>query len=152
MTALQVECRVLESLSEALARQRAGVAADDAAQVDAATHAVSRSLLTLEEAKRRRSELVEALGGARGGQLASLEDVLGPMPRFTEARENLRARADQVVQELAVNQKVLQRAVRSGEAYLQAMFAPDTGLSSGYASTRDPADCPARGVLLNKSA
>ena len=52
--ALLYEANVIDELRQALLRQRAGVAADDAEQVEASIHAMGRTLLTLEEARRRR--------------------------------------------------------------------------------------------------
>lgn len=152
LASLETEARLLADLRDTLARQRAGVAADDVARVDAATHAVSRALLTLEEAGRRRLELIDALTGGSDSRLSEVEELLGPDARLRDVRTRLRTTAELVVRDLTINQTVLRRALRSGEAYLQMLLAPAAGPKAGYTAGPVPAEEPARGVLLNRSA
>ena len=152
MTALETECRVLGELREALARQRAGVAADDVEDLDAATHAVARTLLTLEEVRRRRERLVEAMTGATGGSLAAVSESIGPSLSFGHMRETLRSTAELVIRDLALTQAVLRGALRSGEKYLQSMLSASTGPRPSFAPAGAAPTPPARGVLLNRNA
>ena len=152
LASLDTEARLLTDLRDTLARQRAGVAADDVAQVDAATHAVSRALLTLEEAGRRRLELIDALTGGGEGRLSEVEELFGPDARLSDVRSRLRTTAELVVRDLTINQTVLRRALRSGEAYLQMLLAPAAGPKAGYTAGPVPVEESARGVLLNRSA
>ncbi len=62
--ALLDEANVIEELRQALLRQRAGVAADDVEQVEASIHGMGRTLLTLEEARRRRGALTALISGS----------------------------------------------------------------------------------------
>jgi|KBSSwiStaDraftv2_1062776.scaffolds.fasta_scaffold03238_11 hypothetical protein len=152
MTALETECRVLDELREALARQRAGVAADDVEGLDAATHAVSRALLTLEEARRRREHLVAAMTGTAGGSLTAVSDAIGPSLTLSHMREMLRGSAEAVIRDLALTQSVLRGALRAGDKYLQSMLTTSSGPRPAYAPAGTASMSPARGVLLNRNA
>ncbi|NOT09144.1 MAG: hypothetical protein HOP28_13170 [Gemmatimonadales bacterium] len=151
LAAIAFEGRVLGDLCDLLAKQRAGVAADDAGAVEAATHAVSRVLFTLSEARRRRVALVEALTGVVDGRLALVESILGSNPVLKSARRELQARAERVIRDLAVTQTVLRRAVLSGEAYLRSMLAATAGPSTAYGPAGAPPDVVGSGILFNRT-
>jgi hypothetical protein len=152
MTTLETECRVLGDLREALARQRAGVAADDVEGLDAATHAVARTLLTLEEVRRRREHLVKAMTGVPGGSLTAASASIGPSLTLAHMRETLRSTAEQVIADLALTQNVLRGALRSGEKYLQSMLSASSGPRPSYAPAGPAHATSPRGVLLNRNA
>ena len=104
-------------------RQRAGVAADNLETVDDTVHDAQRILLTLAEARRRRRGLMDLLVGTEEVSIAELSEVLGP--RMTSGldtvREELRASARALANELEINRRVLQTAVRTGDEMLRAM-------------------------------
>lgn len=153
LDALATEERLLGELRHALAMQRAGVARDDAARVDAATHAVSRAVLTLDEARRRREGLTEAITGEPNQGLSAVQAAVGPVPELVAARAALRKVAATVAHDLATTQAVLRGAVRAGEALVQAMLASTTGPAASYApSDHGMAESARTGVLLNRSA
>ena len=122
---LQREVRITEELGEALVNQRTAVAADDPPAVNASVEAIGRILLTLNAARRRRSDLLSAITGGDPVPLDALEGVVGqPLPmRMTEAVRELRRAALKVTQEVKINRTVLRRAVETGEAFLQALFS-----------------------------
>jgi hypothetical protein len=152
VAAFETERRLLEGLCDALAMQRAGIAADDAGAIESANQGVARAILTLEEARRRREQLVQVT------PLPRLQ-LVGGHPGYDDspsevqvARAALRATARVTVQTLTVNQAILRGALRAGDRYVQALFASASEPLPAYA---DPHGVPApaqRGVVVNRSA
>jgi hypothetical protein len=153
ITAIQAEERLLAELRGALERQRAGIAADDTPAIDAATHAVSRAVLTLDEARRRREQLVQVVSGGESSGLEGIERFLGEVPGLTAARRAVRRAAEETVRELSLNQAILRRAMRTGDAYLQALFSSVSGPASHYLPQDGMPDTPTpSGVVLDAQA
>ena len=150
---LEQECQLIDNLRQALRRERAGVAADDAEAIEASVHAVSRTLLTIDGARRRRIELVGSLTGTDEVPLAQLERCLrrAVPERLRTAREGLRRGAEAAASDVATNQQVLRRALEAGDAYLQALFASAGDPMSVYSPARGGAVRPG-GVLLDRTA
>ena len=141
-------------LREELLRQRGAVAGGDTVAVDRSSDATSRLLLSLEEAKQRRGEIVASLTGDATVPLDHLEAQLGhPLPIGVEsARLTLRRAATDVSREAAINRVVLRRAVEAGEAFLQDLFsgtAPQAPTYGDAAPTTPPS--PA-GRILDRTA
>ena len=153
LTAMRGEERLLIELCQALARQRAGVAADDPAAVEAATHQVSRTVLTLDQARRRREQLTQLLGGGELLPLDQLELRIGTIAGLVDLRRSLREAATAAVRDLALNQSILRGAIRAGDSYLQSLFASVAGAPSSYtrAAKRTPAPAVS-GVVVNRRA
>jgi hypothetical protein len=154
VVAIMNEHQLLGELRRALAQQRTGVSSGDPATLEAASHAVSRAILTLDEARRRREQLVELAGEGRPVRLEHIESVAGPVPGLAESRQALRAEAQAAIQELGETQELLQAAIRAGDAYLQSLFASVSAPAPAYPSGF-PAQAPAgasAGLLLNRSA
>ncbi len=153
LAAIQAEHSLLGELRAALERQRAGIAADDTASIDSATHEVSRAVLTLDEARRRREQLVQLVSGGEPVGLEGLERFLGEVPGLREARRAVRAAAEDTVQALALNQAILRRAIHAGDAYLQALFSSVSGPTSHYLTQGGVVDTPPpSGVVLDAQA
>src|SRR5690349_19926737 len=74
--ALGHEASIIEELRQALLRQRAGVATDDSDAVETSIHAVGRTLLTLDEARRRRASLTALVSG-ENTSIDRLESLFG---------------------------------------------------------------------------
>lgn len=152
--ALSDEGRATDDLIGALRRQRAGVAASDYRQVDESVRAMSRILLTLDEARRRRAELATLITDGDSVPLAQLEDHLGtPLPApLAAVWVAVRKSAELAANEIAINQRVLRRALESGDAFLQRLFSaatPDDGL---YVAEAHAGESRSGGVLLNRTA
>ena len=149
--ALEQERRVIDDLGQALLRQRAGVVADDAEAIEASGQAVSRTLLTIDDARRRRIELVGSLTGTDEMPLAHLEHCLRrTLPeRLGTARESLRGAAEAAARDIAINQQVVRRALEAGDAFLQQLFA-SVGDPPVYAPPVRGGDARASGVPLNR--
>jgi len=154
VVAVMNEQQLLSELRRALAQQRSGVATGDPATLEAASQAVSRAILTLDEARRRREQLVQLASNGRPVRLEQLESVAGPVPGLAASRQALRVEAEAAVRELSETQELLQAAIRAGDAYLQSLFASVTDASRPYApELHGPAPArPSAGLLLNRSA
>jgi hypothetical protein len=127
-SALAEEQVLIEDLGLMLRRQRAGVAADDPDVIEATVQAISRTLLTLEEARRRRAALITLVIGNPGVALEDLQRHLAiPLPvGVTEARERVRRAGEAIAGDVAINQDVLRRALEAGEAFRQRLFSEAT--------------------------
>ncbi|HEU4587345.1 MAG TPA: flagellar export chaperone FlgN [Gemmatimonadales bacterium] len=152
--ALERELHLIEHLRQALLRQRAGVAADDAEAIDASVQAVGRTLLTLDEARRHRAAIVGSVLGSEDASLADLEQqVGGALPAsLVAAREAVRRAADAAAREIAINQQVLRRALEAGDAFLQQLFASAADPMPVYSPSARAAEPRSSGLLLNRTA
>jgi hypothetical protein len=152
--ALTREQGLIENLRQALLRQRQGVAADDPEAIESSVHAVSLTLLTLEEARRGRAALTALIAGEPGVALADLEDHLGVLlpASFTEARERVRRTAEATALDVAINQTVLRRALEAGDTFLQQLFSSATDPMPVDLPGPRPADICLGGTLFNRTA
>jgi hypothetical protein len=123
--ALIQEQRLIEELRQALLRQRAGMASGDPELIDESVYAIARTLLTLEEGRRRRrASLTAAVMGRQGVALCDLESFIGVLPApLLAAREAVRRAAEATALDLAINQRVVRQALEAGDAFLQQLFS-----------------------------
>ena len=144
--ALAAELALLDELKAQLIDQRAALAADDTARLEQIVQEISRTLLTLREARRQRTLLVEMLAGRPDAGLMDVaaevggeegRSVLGLAGRIHQA-------AVTANRELLINQTAIRRAIESGERFLQFLL-------SGPGST-EPSAAPQSGLLLNERA
>ncbi|HTS87720.1 MAG TPA: hypothetical protein VMG41_04445 [Gemmatimonadales bacterium] len=152
---LLYEAHVIGELRQALLRQRAGVAADDAEAVESSVQAMGRTLLTLDEAKRRRAALTALITGGEPAPLDRLESLLGGSvpPELEEARTMLKRAALQAAQDVAINQHILKRALEAGDLFLQKLFSMAGDPAPSYARGEQPRDTtPPSGLILNRTA
>jgi hypothetical protein len=152
---LLYEANVIEELRQALLRQRAGVAADDTDLVESSIHAMGRTLLTLDEAKRRRAALTSLIAGGEPTPLDRLESILGgTLPReVEEARALVKRSALLTAQDVAINQHILKRALEAGDLFLQKLFSMAGDPAPGYVRTeRTMEAAPQSGLILNRTA
>ncbi len=147
---LRTELALLEDLARGLVEQRTAIAADDTATLEQLVQHLSRTLLTLREARRQRRILVELLTGQTD---AGLGELLGSppadgSPELAALCRELRDRAAAASRELTINQTVIRRAIHSGERFLQQLLtAPNVELY------RNPSETDVRGgLLLNERA
>jgi hypothetical protein len=153
--ALLYEANVIEELRQALLRQRAGVAADDASMIESSLHAMGRTLLTLDEAKRRRAALTALIAGGEAAPLERLEHLLGGglTPEVEEARAMVKRSALMAAQDLAINQHILRRAMEAGDVFLQRLFSMTGDPAAGYQRGDRPTEpAPQSGLILNRTA
>ncbi|HLU24502.1 MAG TPA: flagellar export chaperone FlgN [Longimicrobiales bacterium] len=121
--ALRTEARLLGELSQVLRDQREGIAAEDMESVNDSIHAVHRLLLTLGEARLRRRTLVQVLTGREDVPLSELVEALGDAATdaVTAARDEVRAVAAELVRDLSLNRRILDRAIQAGEAHVRVL-------------------------------
>jgi hypothetical protein len=152
--ALAHEATIIEELRQALLRQRAGVATDDADAVENSIHAVGRTLLTLDEARRRRATLTTLVSG-ENTSIDKLESLFGGTlsPELENARHRVKRVALQTSQDLAINQHILRRALEAGDQFLQRLFSMGNDPAPGYQRADSGADgTPRSGLILNRTA
>jgi len=148
------EAQLATELRDELLRQRAAVAAADTAAVDRGSDALSRVLLGLDEARRRRGELLEALTGDANVPLDRLEAQFGGAlpPALESARRTLRRAATDAAREATINRGVLRRAVDAGEAFLQDLFSGGAPQAPTYGATPTAPTPPPAGRILDRTA
>ncbi len=152
--ALGHELRHIDDLRQALLRQRAAVAEDDPEAIESSVHAIGRTLLTLEEARRQRRALIALVAGDGAIALSDLEAHLGfsPPESFVTAREAVRRAAEATSRELAINQTVLRRALEAGDAFLQQLFSSTADPMPAYTPGPRTTEPRPGGFLLNRIA
>ena len=151
--ALVQEQRLIEELRQALLRQRAGVATGDPELIDGSVYAIARTLLTLEEARRRRASLTAAVIGRPGVALSDLESFVGVLPaQLLAAREAVRRAAEATAHDLAINQRVLRRALEAGDAFLQQLFSSASDTMAVPVPGPRSADSRPSGPFLDRTA
>ncbi len=152
--ALRDEAHVLEQLQDAMASQRAAVAANDNAELETSVRAIGRTVRTLEEARKRRAAVVRYLTGHDDLALSQLEYFLGePLPLDLDtARGQVRLAAQSVAREAAVNRVVLRRARDANDTFLQELFSAVARADMVYGPAEGKDDSKTPGVLLNRKA
>jgi len=145
---LKTELALLDDLARGLVDQRSAIAADDTAALEQLVQQLSRTLLTLREARRQRRILVEMVTGDAESRLGELVTCLPEAPQVAILCRELQDRAVAANRELAINQTVIRRAIQSGERFLQQLLtAPNLD------SYRQQSDPPVSGgLLLNQRA
>jgi hypothetical protein len=151
--ALIQEHRLIEELREALVRQRAGVATGDSELIDGSEYAIARTLLTREEARRRRGSLTAALMGRPGLALSDLELFVGALPApLLAAREAVRRAVEATAHDLAINRRVLRRALEAGDAFRQQLFSSVSDTMGAPIPSLPPAGSRLSGPFLDRTA
>lgn len=155
--ALLEEAKLVRELRDALTEQRNAVATGKPEEVNAGTDAISRILISLDDARNRRARLLASGTGQGPLPLDQIERRLGTdLPEaLASARDSLRRAVAEVAFEVDINRTVLRHAVKNGEAFLQALFAsassPDPSYSSGSAKGGPQAGGSSRGgVILDR--
>jgi hypothetical protein len=122
-------------LQQQLEMLRAAVASGDRDRLEAATLAVGRTALALDEVRRLRQALVRQLAGLQDLPLADLDPSIPAdcSEDFRQARARLRAAAEAAAREASIAQRILRRAIAAGDAFLQQLFS----LSSPSAAAQE---------------
>lgn len=151
-SALDGEARLLVDLAETLRRQRTGVANDDVELVDESVYGSWRVMRTLEEARRRRSALTVRVFGSDIAP-SDWDAELGATmpPALCPARDRLLVTAEAVARDIAINQRVLQRAIQNGEQAVRTLFGAPAETAPCYgASSAAPVAAPGSASLINR--
>jgi hypothetical protein len=153
LAGLGIEVRLLRDLESGLLEQRAALARDDAVQLERVVHQIGRTLLALRETRRERTRLVEVVTGDAGSGLADVVELLtiADAGRYRAAVGELHLVARAAQRELDVNQRVIRKAIETGEQFLHQILTASAGTEPvpGYptADTQQSA-----GFLLNERA
>ena len=152
--ALRDEASILEQLENAMASQRAAVAANDDDALRVSSQAVGRVSRTLEAAKKRRASVVHYLTGREDLALNQLEYYLGePLPlELDTARAQVRLAAQSVAREAVVNKAVLRRAKDANDAFLQELFSAVSRSGAVYGRSPVENEGEIHGRFLNRKA
>lgn len=147
--ALDEEQRLLVALRAVLERQRAAVAADDVAGVDASVFDAQRILRSLAEARRRRRSLLTLAAGDEGAHLADLPGLLGGAmtPDLQAALDRVLGTAQLVARDMELNRQILNGALSVGNQILRALGS-DSRPSAVYGATPAPPPSRAAASLL----
>jgi len=152
LNALIDEGCTLQELGTILERQRRGVAENDQDLIEASVQALGRTLLTMEEARRRRESLLALLAGGEPLRLRELERVFGdPLPvALADARRSVQQLATTIARELAINHHIIDRALQAGDQFLQRLFSESLEPAASYCPEGETD--PTAGVLVNRTA
>ena len=150
---LDTECRLLGDLRRVLVSQRDGISKNDLGTIDESTFSAQRILLTLQQARQRRRNLLELLEVDQGAELADLEDALGPLmtPELTGSRDALLQAAAGLQRELTVNRRVIDGALDMGDRLLR-IFTGQTERAPTYTAAPNAERSGSSGALLNTRA
>lgn len=153
LAGLRIEIGLLRDLQAGLLEQRKALARDDAGELERVVHHVGRTLLALREIRRERARLVEGVTGDADSNLAAVVQLLA----ITEA-ETCRAAVDELhlaaqaaQRELEVNQRVIRKAIETGEQFLHQMLTASAGTEPGVGYPAAAAQ-GGSGLLLNQRA
>lgn len=152
--ALVTERRLLDDLVAQMRRQRTAVGADDIDGVDDSVFATHRILATLGQARQRRRQLNELLGGTADMPLRDLEARLGPQAddRLREARQRLQAAADTLSREVGLNRKLLREALAQNASQVRARSGQPEQATTYATRDVDHGVTGSRGLVVNRTA
>lgn len=143
------ELRLLRLLNEQLLQQREAVARGEADAINETVHGAGRVLQTLEEARKRRQQLCDVLLSDPGISPSLIPDALGLAvdSPLRAAIAELLDYADVVARSIAVNRRLLNGALRTGQELIRVLQGEPRG---GLTYEREN-HLAARGAVLNRS-
>lgn len=148
--AFELERALVADLRRALLAQRDAVATDDTAEVDASVAVIGRTLLVLDEARRRRTAILALATGHRVQTLAEFEREPGVPADLLASAGSLRSEAEAVMRDVRINQHILRGALDAADAFLQQLFAAIDPTPVYQGSGRPEGHLPGR--ILNATA
>ncbi len=122
--AVRQESRLLEALRTAVLQQRQAVEQGDVAGVESSVRLAGRALLTLQEARRHRTAVLQRLVGDPAQPLVDIDARFDtPLPEtFVAARGSMRRIATDTAEEVWRNQELLQGTLRERDALLRELL------------------------------
>jgi hypothetical protein len=122
--AVEQERRLLEALRRAVPQQREAVVHGDVPGLESSARLAGRALLTLQEARRHRSAVLQRLVGDPGQPLLEIDTRFEtPLPEsFLAARSSMRRSATETAEDVWRNQELLLAALRERDALLQELL------------------------------
>lgn len=148
--ALSTECRLLEELQAALGRQRGAVGDNDIDAIEVGVGDVHRTLLTLDEALKRRRSLLAITTGSENTPLSEVPEIAqdpeGPLGRVAT---ELTLAAETVARELASTRALLQAVIAEGDEYMRTLAGGELEATVYSRGTTEP-EGPRGGALLDQ--
>jgi hypothetical protein len=153
LDALVTERRLLDDLVLQMRRQRSAVGADDIDSVDESVFATHRILATLGQARQRRRQLNELLGGNADMPLRELEARIGAQvdDRLRDARVRLQNAAETLSREVGMNRKLLREALTENTKQVRVLSGEPTAASTYAAEGTPPVATSSRGLVVNRT-
>lgn len=151
--ALSTERRLLDDLVVQMRRQRNAVGSDDIDSVDESVFATHRILATLGQARQRRRQLNELLGGTADMPLRELESRLGGQldDRLREARQRLQSSAEVLSREVGMNRKLLREALATNTQQVRVLSGEPASPSTYAAEGAATQSSQPRGLVVNRT-
>ena len=147
LAALRTERRLMDELREALGRQRAAVGANDIESIEAGVGDVHRTLLTLDEALKRRRSILALTTGSEDTPLSRVPDIVNdPDGELGRVATELTLAAETVARELASTRLLLREVIAEGDQYMRNLVGGDVEATVYRRS--DAEQAPSRGGAL----
>lgn len=149
LDALNSEAEEILKLTSSLEDQRKAIEQDKIDKVDESVFAIHRILLTLNEAKKHRMEVVALMGVDPEGGLSMLERL----PQYESSQElfnsvtSLRASAKTLSKLVRINRSILREALAQNERHAAEILSSITLESPTY-DTRGSASPVAKGTTI----
>ena len=122
LTALSTERRLLDELKAALGRQRSAVGENDIEAIESGVGDVHRTLLTLDEALKRRRSLLAITTGSEETPLSEVPEIAqNPHGELGRVATELTVAAETVARELASTRVLLQAVIAEGHEYMRTL-------------------------------
>jgi flagellar biosynthesis/type III secretory pathway chaperone len=152
-SALERETKLLNDLRSVLRQQREAVSTEDLAGVDDTIFSAQRILRTLAEARVKRRTLLEIHGIDPDLPMDDLEEALGPKVthELREAIRTLKSVAQKLTDDLDVNRRVLDSAIRSGDTLIRILGGGEDQDSGVYGpEAEQPAGSGDHGLIIDR--
>jgi hypothetical protein len=152
-SALERETKLLNDLRSVLRQQREAVSTEDLAGVDDTIFSAQRILRTLAEARVKRRTLLEIHGIDPEIPMDDLEEALGPRgsPGMSDAIRTLKSVARKLTDDLDVNRRVLDSAIRSGDTLIRILGGGEDQDSGVYGpEAEQPAGSRDHGLIIDR--
>ncbi len=121
-SALQAEHRLMDELKAALERQKRAVGENDIEAIEAGVGDVHRTLLTLDEALKRRRSILALATGSEDTPLSQVPEIArNPGGDLGQLATNLTRAAETVARELASTRVLLQTVIAEGDDYMRTL-------------------------------
>lgn len=148
--ALLTERRLMDELRAALGRQRTAVGNNDIDGIEAGVGDVHRTLLTLDEALRRRRSILAITTGSEDTPLTEVPEIVqDPAGALGQMATELTRAAETVAQELASTRVLLREVIAEGDEYMRTLVGGDLE-ATVYRRGEPERDQPRGGTLLDQ--
>jgi len=149
-TALRTECRLMDELKAALARQKVAVGDNDIEAIEVGVGDVHRTLLTLDEALKRRRSILAITTGSEDTPLTGVPEIVrDPSGDLGRMATELTLAAETVARELASTRLLLQEVIAQGDEYMRTLAGGELE-ATVYRRGEPERNNPQGGALLDQ--